>query len=154
NLLYINGVPTDVHQFSGWPINPNAITPLNFATGLPLSGAPVTLNALPQNLVTLRTYRFSLDTDYDLGGNWVGKLAYQGSLSRHLTIQNNLNLLYAPLNPRVQYLYWFYNSANANYNALLAEIQHRFANTFQIDMQYRWSKAIDEGSNSYYIDQY
>jgi hypothetical protein len=154
NLLYINGIPNDVHQFSGWPINPNAITPLNPATGLPITGAPVTLNALPENLVTPRTYRFSLDTDYDLGGNWVAKLGYQGSLSRHLTIQNNLNLLYAPLNPRVQKLYWFYNSANANYNALLAEIQHRFANTFQIDMQYRWSKAIDEGSNSYYIDQY
>ena len=95
----------------------------------------------------------SLDTQYDLGGNWVAKLGYQGSLSRHYTIQNNLNLLY-PANPRVAHLYYFMNDANANYNALLTELEHRFSRSFQIDLQYRWSHTIDEGSNDYFIDQY
>ncbi|MFZ0590823.1 MAG: TonB-dependent receptor [Bryobacteraceae bacterium] len=150
----IYAVPANVHQFSGWPGNPNAITTFSPTTGLPTSGAPITLNAFPENLKTPRTYHYSLETQFDLGHKWVATLGYQASLSRHLTVQNNLNLLYAPLNPMVQYLYWFYNSANANYNALQAEINHRFSNTFQIDTQYRWAKAIDEGSNGYYIDDY
>lgn len=152
NVLY--AVPGNVHQFAGWPINSAAITAFDPTTGLPLSGAPVTLNAFPENLATPRTYRFSLETDYDLTHNWVAKLGYQSGLSRHLTIQNNLNFIYAPLNPRVQNLYWYYNGANSNYNAMLAELQHQFSSQFQIDAQYRWSHTIDEGSNSYYIDDY
>jgi hypothetical protein len=152
NVLY--AVPTNVNQFSGYPINPAAIQSLDPTTNLPTSGAPVTLNAFPQNLVTPRTYRYSLDTEYDLGGNWVAKLGYQGSQSRFLTVQTNLNLLYGLSNPAVDHLYWFYNGANSNYNALLTELQHNFAKNFQLDVQYRWSKAIDEGSNSYALDQF
>lgn len=152
DVLYT--VPGNVHQFSGWPVNPAAIETLDPATNLPVRGAPITLNGFPQNLVTPRTYRYSLMTEYNLGRNWVGKLGYQGSLSRHLTIQNNLNFLYSPLNPMVNNLYWFYNGANSNYNALLAEVEHRFSSTFQVDAQYRWSKTIDEGSNSYFIGDY
>lgn len=152
DVLY--AVPGNVHQFSGWPINPAAITTFDPTTGLPSSGAPVTLNAFPENLVTPRTYRYSLDTDYDLGHNWVAKLGYQGSLSRHLTIQNNLNFIYAPLNPMVQNLYWYYNGANSSYNAMLSEIEHKFSSQFQVDAQYRWSHTIDEGSNSYFIGNY
>jgi hypothetical protein len=37
---------------------------------------------------------------------------------------------------------------------LLSEVSHRFAHNFQLDLQYRWSKNIDDGSNSYFIDQY
>jgi len=152
DVLY--ATPDDPRQFSGWPVNPAAISSFNPATGLPTGGAAVTLNAFPQNLVTPRTYRYSFGTQYNFTGNWVAKLGYQGSLSRHLTIQDNLNFLYAPRNPDVRNLYWFYNSANSNYNALLTELEHRFAASFQFDVQYRWSKVIDEGSNSYYIDQY
>jgi len=152
DVLY--AAPDDPRQFSGWPLNPAAISSFNPATGLPTGGAAVTLNAFPQNLVTPRTYRYSFDTQYNFTGNWVAKLGYQGSLSRHLTIQDNLNFLYAPRNPDVRNLYWFYNSANSNYNAFLTELEHRFATSFQFDVQYRWSKVIDEGSNSYYIDQY
>jgi hypothetical protein len=124
------------------------------ATGLPTSGAPVTLNGFPQNLVTPRTYRFSLMTEANLGASWVAKLGYQGSLSRHLTLQNNLNFLYAPLNSRVFNLSWYENDGNSNYNAMLAELSHSFARQFQFDAQYRWANNIDEGSNSYYIGEY
>lgn len=147
-------VPGNVNQFSGYPINPAAIQSIDPTTNLPTSGAAVTLNAFPQNLKTPRTYRYSFGGEYDLGGNWVAKLGYQGSLSRYLTVQTNLNLLYAPVNPAVDHLNWFYNGSNSNYNALLAEVQHNFARNFQLDVQYRWSKSIDEGSNSYYLDQY
>jgi Carboxypeptidase regulatory-like domain len=152
NVVYT--VPGNVHQLAGWPVNPNAIQTFSPTTGFPTSGAAVDITGFPSFLPTPRTYRFSLDTQYDLGWNTVAKLGYQGSLSRFLTIQNNLNLQYAPLNPQVAHLYYFTNDANASYNAMLAEVEHRFAKTFQLDFQYRWSHSIDDGSNDYYIGEY
>jgi hypothetical protein len=54
----------------------------------------------------------------------------------------------------VAHLFYFPNDANASYNALLAEIQHHFARQFQIDLQYRWSHTIDDGSYDNFIGQY
>ncbi|MFL6464973.1 MAG: TonB-dependent receptor domain-containing protein, partial [Bryobacteraceae bacterium] len=150
----LNAIPSNVSQFSGYPANPNARQQFDPATGLPLSGAPLTLTGFPLDLPTPYTYRYSLDTQYDLGSNWVASLGYQGSSSRHYTRQNNLNFLYGFTNPRVQRMYYFTNDTNGNYNALLGELEHRFSNSFQMDAQYRWSRTIDEGSNDYFIGEY
>ncbi|HEY3937187.1 MAG TPA: TonB-dependent receptor [Bryobacteraceae bacterium] len=152
NVVY--AVPGDVHQFAGWPANSNAQQTFDPTTNLPTGGAQVNLTGFPQNVATPVVYRYSLDTETSVGGNWVAKLGYQGSLSRHYSIQNNLNFLYSPLNPSVQSLFYFSNDANASYNALLTELEHRFARSFQLDVQYRWSHAIDDGSNDYYIGEY
>jgi hypothetical protein len=146
-------VPSNVHQFSGWPTNPNAKQTFDPATGLPL-GTPVDLTGFPNNLATPVVYRYSLDTQTEVGGNWVAKLGYQGSLSRHYTTQNNLNWLFSPLNKQVRSLTFYFNDANSNYNALLLEAEHRFAHSFQFDVQYRWSHTIDEGSHDYFTGQY
>lgn len=152
NILY--QVPASTTQFYNWPVNPAAIQTFDPTTGLPVGGAPVDLNGFPVNLPTPVTYRYSFDTEYNLGGSWVAKLGYQGSLSRHYTVQDNLNLLFAPTNPGVAHLYYYTNDANASYNAMLAELQRHFARNFEIDVQYRWSHTIDDGSNDYYIGEY
>ena len=153
-ITYIGGVPTDVHQFYGWPGNPNTVQTFDPATGLPVGGSAVDLNGFPLNLQTPMVYRYSLGTEYNVGGNWVAKVGYQGSLSRHYTRQNNLNWLYSPLNPGVSHLYYYSNDANSSYNALLVELQHNFSRQFQFDVQYRWSHTIDDGSNDYFIGEY
>lgn len=150
NILY--AVPSNVNQFYNYPINPAAKQTFNSA-GLPI-GTPVDLTGFPTNLATPVVYRYSLDTQTDLGGNWVAKLGYQASLSRHYTIQNNLNFLFQPLNPLVRSLTFYLNDANASYNAMLAELEHRFSRQFQIDIQYRWSHTIDDGSNDYFVGEY
>jgi hypothetical protein len=151
NILY--QVPASVTSYNGYPVNPAAIVNFSPTTGLPANGT-VDLTGFPTNLPTPVTYRYSLESQYDLGGNWVSKVGYQGSLSRHLTIQNNLNLQYAALNPQVTHLYYFSNEANASYNALLAEVEKRFSHNFQVDFQYRWSHTIDDGSNDYFLSPY
>ena len=153
-VVYANGIPSNVNQFAGWPANPNAKLTFDPATNLPITGAGITINGFPQDLPTTYSYRYSLDTEYDLGGNFVAKLGYQGSNSHHYARQNNLNLVYQPLNPAIQTLYYFTNDANSSYNALLAELEHRFAHNFQMDFQYRWAHAIDVGSNDYFIGYY
>jgi hypothetical protein len=152
DVLY--AVPDDVNQFFNWPSNPVAIQTFDSATGLPTSGAPVTLQAFPETADTPVTYRYSLDTQYDLGANWVATIGYQGSQTRHYTRQRNLNVLYQNLNPRVRALQWFSNDANAHYNALLTQLTHRFSRQFEFDFQYRFAKNTDQGTQDYNIDQY
>jgi hypothetical protein len=152
NVLY--ALPDNVNQFAGYPANPNARQTFDPNTNLPTGGAPISLTGFPSFVPTPYTYRYSLDTQYDLGGNWTAKLGYQGSSSRRYTRQNNLNFLYGRSNPIIQNLYYYTNDTNGNYNALLTEIEHRFAKSFQIDAQYRWSKTIDNGSNDMFIGEY
>ncbi len=153
NILY--AIPGDVHQFSNWPSNPAAVQTFDPTTGLPTSGAPVTLNGFPSFMPTPVTYRFSLETEFEIAHSWVATIGYQGSQTRHYTRQNNLNWLYPfDLNPRVQNLQWYSDDANAHYNAMLVELKRRFTSTLDFDVQYRFSKTTDQGSQDYYIDQY
>lgn len=153
NILY--AVPADPKQFSDWPANPAARQTFDPASGLPTSGAPVTLQGFPEKQNTPTTYRYSVDVQYDLGGNWMAMVGYQGSKTNNYSRQRNLNLIYYPdLNPRVNRLFWFSNDASAHYNALLTQVTHRFSRQFTIDAQYRLSRNIDQGSQDYYMDHW
>jgi hypothetical protein len=146
---------SDIHSYTGWPSNPAAVQTFDPATGLPTSGAPIDLTGFPDNMPSTVTYRYSFDAQYDFGHNWMAMLGYQASQSRHYTIQNNLNLFYiGSTNPRVRSLSWYSNDANAHYNALLAQVQHRFSGSFEIDAQYRYSSNTDIGSQDYFMDFY
>jgi hypothetical protein len=150
NILYApSSSPTD---FNGYPANPATIVTFNSAN-LPASGAPVSLVAFDHNLPTPVTYRYSLGTQYDLGHNWIFSVGYQGSLSRHYTRNQNLNLVFfQDLNPQIQNFQRFTNDSNGSYNALLTQLQHRFSNTFSIDAQYAFSKAEDNQSGDFHGD--
>ena len=153
NVLYATN--TNLHSLTGYPANPATVQTFDPASGIPTSGPPVDLTGFPSQMPSTVTYRYSLDTQYDLGHSWMASLGYQGSQSRHYTIQNNLNYLFYPnLNPRIHSLSWFSNDANAGFNALLTEIQHRFSGPFELDFQYRYSKNVDGGSQDYFSDLY
>ncbi len=152
-ILYAAG--SNLHDINSFPSNPVAIQAFN-NNGLPVGGTGLNLTGFPDNLAPAATYRYSVDAQIDLGHNWMGSLGYSGSQTRHLTRQyNNLNWLYYPnLNPVVNSVDWYANDANSHYNALLAEAQHRFSANFQIDVQYRYSKNIDDGTQDYNTDLY
>ena len=148
-------IPGDVHQFFDWPANPATQIAFDPVTNLPVNGTGIVLNIFPQDLPTTTTYRYSLDTQYSLPSNWVATIGYQGSTTRHYTRQVNLNWFYPQnLNPTLQAVQYYPNDANANFNALLGQLSHQFSQNFQLDFQYRWSKAIDDGSNEYNIGEY
>ncbi len=152
NILY--AVPSSVSQFSDWPINSAAIESFSPTTHLPVSGAPVSLEQIQNNMPTPVTYHYSLEAQYEFSPNWVATIGYEGSQTRHDTIQNNLVWLYMPENPMVRSLSYYYNGANAEFDSLLAEVQHHVSRSFNIDAQYMWGRSIDEGSDDYYIDDY
>jgi hypothetical protein len=150
DVLY--AVPDDVHQFNNWPVNPVTIQTFDPVTNLPTTGT-VALQIFPQELQTPITYRYSLDTQYELPGNWVATLGYQGSTTRHYTRQQNLSTEF-PRNPALSQVNFYSNDVNANFNALLAGVRHNFSRSFQFSGEYRWSKAIDAGTNEFFFDLY
>lgn len=149
---------SDVHSILGFPVNPNATTPYS-ANGYPSSTSVATgITAFDANDKTIMTYHFSLGTEYAISKSWVATLGYQGSVSHHLFLQQDLNVVAAvngiPLNPRISRVGYYGNIGNANNHAMLATIKHNFAHSFQAEGQYTWAKSMDNGSSPYYQDVY
>lgn len=147
---------TDLNSLFGYPPNPATITQFSSAN-LPLTGT-TRVTGFPSHPKTIVNYHYSLEADYQLPYGWMGTLGYQGSLMRHLLIQNNWNVIGAykgfALNPVVNFLDFYENSGNGNYNAMVATLNHNFANNFQTQFQYTWAKAMDENSGPYFMDVY
>ena len=148
---------SDINCFTCYPSNPNTLTSFN-ANNIPISGSAIGGTGFPAAFPTPYTYRYSLEGQYELGANWIATLGYQGSQSRHLTRQYNLNDIYGAqgiaLNSMINDVDWYANDANANFNAFLAQIEHRFSRTFQVDGQYRWAHSRDQGSQPYSVSYY
>ena len=154
SIMY--AIPSSVHSLFGYPPNPNTIVSFN-ANNLPTTGS-TSVTGYPSAVPTAYTYHYSLDTQYDLGQQWVATLGYQGSMGRHILHQYNANVLGAvygqPLNPSVNSVDFYNNEGISNYNALLAGLKHQFSHSFLLDTQYTWSKSMDDGSQPYYEDPY
>jgi hypothetical protein len=152
DILY--ATPSSPDQFSNWPTNPHAVLTFNSTTHVPTTGAPVSLYGIQPNLPTPYTMRYSIETQYDAGHNWVATIGYQGNQSRHYTREQNLDWEFTPVNPQINNIYEYTNDADGNYNALITELEHHFAQGFQIDAQYTYSRAMDDSSDDYFIEDY
>ncbi|MHB1794378.1 MAG: outer membrane beta-barrel protein [Acidobacteriaceae bacterium] len=150
-------VPSSPSSFYGYPANPNVIATYN-TSNLPESGSPIGVTGFPSSIPTTYTYHYSLGGQYDLGQNWVASLGYSGSMSRHLIRQYNYNALAAavgiPFNPKLGSVDFYSNDSNSAYNSMLAGLQHQFARWFQADIEYDWSKSMDDGSQPYSEEPY
>jgi hypothetical protein len=149
DILYgISSSPTNLNGFAS---NPHTITAFNTA-GLPVAGnAQVT--AFPANMPTAYSHHYSLDTEYQIGKQWVASLGYEGSASHHLITQYNANATaigqgYA-LNPLVTSVDTYNNIGASNNNAMLAELKHPFSHHYSLDAQFMWAKSMDNGSGPY-----
>jgi len=147
----IYAVSSDVHNLYGYPANPNTVSTFG-ANGLPTTGS-VGVSIFPRNLPTMRTHHYSVDTQYDLGHQWVMTLGYQGSLSRNAYFHSNPNAAPAALgyqlNPQIGGGDNWGVNGSGNYNALLTEVKHQFSHQFMSDAQFTWSKSMDTSSAPY-----
>jgi hypothetical protein len=150
-IVYVTS--TDVHSLTGYPSNPNAISPNAFgANGLPTTGT-VNVTMFPSTLPTMRVHHYSLDTQYDLGHKFVASLGYQGTLSRNIYFHENPQATPAalgyPLNPQIGGGDYWNVIGRGNYNAMLAELKHDFGHQFMADTQFVWAKSLDTSSAPY-----
>lgn len=159
-IIYINSFPSNVHDPNGYAANPNAILtfgsnnlPLPTCVGPNQVNGCVDLTAYPANWPTTYTYHYTLGAEYDLGGQWVASLGYQGSTTRHLTEHYNLYDVGAAhglaFNRLVNGVTYYADDGSARFNALLAGLRHNFSRSFQLDAEYRLSHSMDSGSNAY-----
>ena len=147
----VYALSSGVRDLNGFPANPNAIATFG-PNGLPTTGS-VNVQIFPGTLPTSRVHHYSADVQYDLGHQIIASLGYQGSLARDNYFHQNplavpAALGYA-LNPQIGGGdYWALNG-KANYNAMLAELKHQFAQHFSADAQFTWSKCMDNDSAPY-----
>ena len=145
-ILYaFSSSPTN---FGGYPSNPSTIASFG-PNGLPTTGT-VNVQIFPGTLPTTRTHHYSLDAQYDLGHDFVASLGYQGSLSRNTYFHQNPLAVPATqgfaFNPQIGGGDLWGVNGRGNYNALLAELKHRFSHEFSADAQFAWSKCMDTSS--------
>ena len=151
----VYAIPSNPKSLFGYPSNSNTI--VQFGTnGLPTTGM-LGVTAYPANLPTMYTEHFSLDTQYDLGRQFVASLGYQAGLSRHTYFHYEENAVAAvqgaALNPGVSNVNFFGNGGHGNSNSLLAGLKHQFSHQFMADAEFNWSKSLDT-SSAPYSEQY
>ncbi len=85
-----------------------------------------------------------MQMQYSLPKDWVLTVGYQGSAGHHLTRIRNLAYFYPKLNPSVNQIFDFTPDTNSSFNALLTQFEHRFHHGVSANVQYTWSKSIDQ----------
>jgi hypothetical protein len=153
----IYAVSSGIHNLTGYPANPKTVLTFG-ANGLPVGGVGLGVSIFPNTLPTMRVHHYSLEVQYDLGFQTVATVSYQGSLSRNIYFHENPNAVPAAsgftLNPQIGGGdYWGVNGYG-NYNAMLAELNHRFSRQFMADAQYSWAKCMDTSSGPYFEQPY
>lgn len=152
----VYGTASNIYQYGALPPNPALVSNFNSAN-LPTGGIAVGITGINNKLATSYVYHYSLEGQYALNNNWVATLGYTGSMGRHLPLQANLYNLYATqilagsmgLNPIVNSIDWYDDTGASEFNAMLVELRHQFAHSFEADVQYRWAHTLDNGSGPY-----
>ena len=112
--------------------------------------------------------QFQFAVEHQLGSDTAARIGYSGSRGVHLPGQiGNINparpdvlpdgRLYFPagaprLNPAFVQVGFRTMRFNSHYHALLAGLQRRWRNGFQLQAKYAWTKSIDETSTAVYDD--
>jgi hypothetical protein len=129
---------------TSYPANPVLGQGINPVTGTPIGGA-VEIYGAPQDFPTANVVRFSVEGQYELPMNLVATLGYQGSAGRQFTRLVNLNFVYPQINDAAfNAIYFPTPDVDTRYDGVNARMQRRFANGFQIDAIYRWSRSRDQ----------
>ncbi len=134
---------------SSYPANPALVLTFNPTTGVPNvtnGGIQLEVWGAPAKVPTPYVYTYSLEGQYALPAKLTATLGYQGSTGRKLLRLVNEQFFFP--NPSwVGGVFFPTPDTNSSYNAMLVTLSRRFAQGFQFNANYRWSKSIDVVSN-------
>jgi len=131
---------------TSYPANPVLGQGINPVTGTPIGGA-VEIYGAPQDFPTANVVRFSVEGQYELPYKLSATLGYQGSAGQNFTRLVNLNFVYPLINEQAfNAIFMPTPDVDTRYDGVNARIQRRFANGFQLDAIYRYSKSRDQMS--------
>lgn len=133
------GSSSDPNSF---PINPALAQGIDPVTG-GVRGAPVEIYGAFPNTPNSQVYIYSFGAQYELPFKMVASLGYQGSTGRKLIRLVDQTLL-VPINgANFQAVFFPQPDVKSSYHGLNAGLTRRFANSFQFDVNYRFSKSRD-----------
>jgi hypothetical protein len=158
--IYIPGTPLPPivygHPFEGYP-NGGA-------------GQPSISNALSyQTSITPYIIQTSLGVERQIAPNTVLNVSYVLSKGVHLAVQRNLNppvrkvsstgtdtfaSSQNTLNPNYSTLVYVVPGATSNYNGLQAYIRHSLSHSVQAQLNYTWSRCMDDASSAFVVESY
>lgn len=133
----------------GFAANPALATPIDPSTNLPeilMGQSAPSVWANPVYSPVPYVYLYSLQVQQALAKRWVATIGYQGSSSHDLLRIKNLIYFYPKPSSEIQNVFSFTPDTEANFNALLAQLQHQFSNGLSINFNYTYSKSIDDVS--------
>jgi hypothetical protein len=144
-ILFNTGTSNNPLSYPGNPVLATGLGP----NGLPIptpGGAyvPPNIYANPVNMPVPYVYLYSMQMQYSLPKDWVLTVGYQGSAGHHLTRITNLAYFYPVLNPSVNQIFNFVPDTNTDFNALTSQFEHRFHHGVSANVQYTYSKSIDQ----------
>ncbi|HXG83395.1 MAG TPA: TonB-dependent receptor [Pyrinomonadaceae bacterium] len=142
-ILYALGSSNSPNSF---PANPRLGGGINPATGAPFNGS-VEIYGSTEEQPNAQSFRYSLEGQYQLPLNLTATVGYQGSRNKNLIRLVNQNFIFERTNPAFNAVFLPTPDVKSNYNALLATLERRFANGFQVQANYRFSKSLDNLSN-------
>ena len=144
----LNNDPTYTSVFPApFPVPHNAVLPPPVsAVTFNLAGRLAFINPV--------VYSWNLTIEHQFGSEWLGRLAYVGGHSSHLSLSENFNpSVYIPgstLSESARVIFPGYSnielideSGNANYNSLQLTMQKRFAHGVSVLANYTWQKSLD-----------
>jgi len=144
-ILFNLGTSNNPLSYPGNPV---------LATGLGSNGLPIfvpggvysppNIYADPVSMPVPYVYLYSAQMEYSLPKDWVLTVGYQGSAGHHLTRIRNLAYFYPKLNPSLNQIFDFTPDTNTSFNALTAQGEHRFRHGVSANIQYTWSKSLDQ----------
>ncbi len=142
-ILYALGSSNSPNSF---PANPRLGGGINPATGAPFNGS-VEIYGSTQKQPNAQSFRYSLELQYQLPVKLTATVGYQGSATNNLIRLVNQNFIFAQTNPAFNAVFLPTPDVKSRYNALLATLERRFANGFQVQANYRFAKSLDNLSN-------
>ncbi len=153
-----NNPPFEVRtQFISNQLTPNIV----LATGFPpnaldpnLSTIPE-VNSFPYDFRTPYVWQWNLNIEHELASRFLAQIGYTGSEAHKLYAVNNLNLPppgVGNIDARRPFkslggIFFYGPLINSNYHALLAKLERRFANGFNLLASYTYGHSIDGGGN-------
>ncbi len=138
--------------YNSYPSNPALKTTI-MGNGLPANNISIeAYGALPR-LPQPYSYLYSLETQGELGHQFVASVGYQGSTGRHYSRLVNQNFVQQGgngslgFNPFGNGLYLAQNDSNTYYNGLNVHVTKHYHAGLSIEGTYTWSKAMDQVSS-------
>ncbi len=155
-----NGIGTRILYGIPVPSNPE------FARGLNAQGGVQSRPGEPPLRITGFVINPTIKTQYsaswffnlqrELTAGWIAEVGYVGTRGVNLERIDDVNRFAGDLadgredriNPNFGQLVYVTNGVNSSYNAMTAELRHKFSRGFSLQTNYRWSKWLDTASDT------